>query len=406
MNRARLLILAAYLLVPADSAMAHPEGFSGMHAKLTANRVSVALTVHTRDMGSWFPPAQYPDYVADVTAALERTADELIEIQIDGQTQSIVAVHAYLLEVGLIEVDIDCELPASADSVELLIWSKHLIQLPRDHQQLLFIEDRREVAGEDAEGEILLDDVLTLERDAAVVTVAPMNRAAPEAKLNPTPRVDAPADVDDSVQAATEDDQRQPKVAEKADGPTSRISFFLFGVEHIITGYDHLLFLAALMLACTTLSEAATIVTCFTVAHSITLAMAALDWVHLPPQLVEPAIALSIVYVALENLFAKGEAALWRRATVTCLFGLIHGLGFASALREIGLRQVPGGVLWPLLKFNLGVEAGQLCVAAIALPLLLLAKRNERVAKAMLQGGSAAVACLGTYWLVTRIASY
>ena len=97
MSRARLWILATFMLIPATSAMAHPEGFSGMHVKLSADRVSVALTVHTRDMGTWFPPGQYPDYVADVTAEVERTAAELIELQIDGHPQSIDTVHAFLL---------------------------------------------------------------------------------------------------------------------------------------------------------------------------------------------------------------------------------------------------------------------------------------------------------------------
>ena len=92
------------------------------------------------------------------------------------------------------------------------------------------------------------------------------------------------------------------------DRPTSRISFFLFGVEHIMTGYDHLLFLAALLLACTTFYEAATIITCFTIAHSITLAMAALDVVRLSGAIVEPLIALSIVYIAIENLSGKPVA--------------------------------------------------------------------------------------------------
>ena len=207
----------------------------------------------------------------------------------------------------------------------------------------------------------------------------------------------------DEDQVLCTDSSRKPKADIATDRPTSRISFFLFGVEHIITGYDHLLFLAALLLACTTFYQAATIITCFTIAHSITLALAALDVVRLSAAIVEPLIALSIVYIAIENLSAR--PALWRRATVTCFFGLIHGLGFASALRDIGLGTIPGGVVWPLLRFNLGVEAGQLCVAAVLLPPLLWAKRTERFSKSLVPVGSGLIALVGAYWLVTRVVS-
>jgi hydrogenase/urease accessory protein HupE len=407
MRRVRWLILASFALLPSTVAMAHPEGFSGMHVRLGTDRITVALTVHTRDMGAWYPPTKYLDYVADVTSEMETSAAEIVELHLDGQAQPIDRVHAFLLEVGLIEIDIDYKLPAFTSPAELLVWSKHLIHLPRNHQQLLFVEDRRAVATEVDQGVILLDDVLSVERDAAVVTVEPMAEEAasanPDSLAEPLGWQD---DFEDSEPVRNLKQERQPKIAERGDGPKSRISFFLFGVEHIITGYDHLLFLAALLLACATYSEAATIVTCFTVAHSITLAMAALDVVYLPSEVVEPIIALSIVYVALENLFDSGKSLLWRRALVTCAFGLVHGLGFASALRDIGLRNVPGGVLWPLLKFNLGVEAGQLSVAAVVLPLLFYAKRSKRASKAVLRVGSVIVACVGTYWLTIRLFSF
>src|SRR5207247_1234678 len=107
--------------------------------------------------------------------------------------------------------------------------------------------------------------------------------------------------------------------------------------------------LAALLLVCKNFREAAGVITFFTIAHSITLSLAALDIVRLPGRIVEPAIAASIMYVGFENIFGK-HAFIWR-ALVTFSFGLVHGLGFASALREIGLGSSGIGIIMPLFKF-------------------------------------------------------
>lgn len=398
-------LLSLCLLTAA--AEAHPEGFSGLHVALNQNRIRAEITVHTRDMGRWFPPAQYPDYVADVTQEMEATIDELIEVQLDGIPLPVVAVRAFLLEVGLIEIDIDYEFPPSSRARELLVWSKHLIHLPRGHQQLLFIQDRSQAGveppasklwiGDGGIGLMLLDDVLSVERDAAAVLLPGV------AAGDGTTAVVGEDETTGRKQTPETDRSRRPRAGPVADRPTSRISFFGFGVEHILTGYDHLLFLAALLLVCNSLVEAAKIVTCFTVAHSITLAAVALDVVWLPGDIVEPLIALSIVLVAVENLSASAPP-LWRRMSLTFLFGLIHGMGFASALRDLGLGTMPGSVMWPLLKFNLGVEAGQLAVAALLLPLLLRAKsKSERYANRIVVIGSGMVAAIGAYWFITRL---
>lgn len=151
-------------------------------------------------------------------------------------------------------------------------------------------------------------------------------------------------------------------------------SFFLMGVEHILLGWDHLLFLACLLLLGGTFLGLLKIVTAFTVAHSISLALAALDVVNLPPRLVESLIALSIAYVAAENIFLRDRAAS-KRWMIAFTFGLVHGFGFASVLKEVGLPKA--GLVWSLLGFNLGVEAGQAMVVALTMPLLLwLGKRS------------------------------
>jgi len=153
----------------------------------------------------------------------------------------------------------------------------------------------------------------------------------------------------------------------EATPPHSAGSFFVLGIEHILTGYDHLLFLLALILGGGNLWSLFKIITAFTIAHSITLALAALNVVTLPEQLVEATIALSIAYVAAENLFMR--KAVSHRWAVSFLFGLVHGFGFSNVLRELGLPKQ--GLLWALLNFNLGVETGQAMAVLVAVPILL-----------------------------------
>jgi hypothetical protein len=146
-------------------------------------------------------------------------------------------------------------------------------------------------------------------------------------------------------------------------------SMLKLGVEHILTGADHLVFLLGLILVGGRLTSLVGAVSAFTLAHSITLALAALSIFVPNPRLVEPAIALSIAYVGVENLFVKDASKRWR---ITFPFGLVHGFGFAAALREIGLPR--GQVPIALISFNLGVEIGQLGVLSIALPLTVAAR--------------------------------
>jgi hydrogenase/urease accessory protein HupE len=181
-------------------------------------------------------------------------------------------------------------------------------------------------------------------------------------------------------------------------------SFFTFlalGIEHILTGYDHLLFLFALLVVCRNLRSIATVITCFTIAHSITLALAALDIVKLSPRIVEPMIAASIAYVGIENLI-RGDAPKWRWL-ITFSFGLVHGLGFADALKELGIGSGQFGIVFPLVGFNLGVEIGQLSVAAIVLPVLWQLRRHAIFVRRWVPACSAFVALAGSYWMVERI---
>lgn len=175
-------------------------------------------------------------------------------------------------------------------------------------------------------------------------------------------------------------------------------SFFWLGVEHIVTGYDHLLFLVSLLIVCQRLGSAALIITFFTIAHSLTLAAAAIGWFEIPSSIVEPVIAATIAYVALENLFTQ-RSIRWR-CGITFIFGLVHGLGFASILQELGVAK--GQILVPLLGFNLGVESGQLALAVIALPLWLRWRQSPRYSPRVVPAVSIAIAAVGLFWLFQR----
>lgn len=174
-------------------------------------------------------------------------------------------------------------------------------------------------------------------------------------------------------QFAFQADSRETRVGIATQRESSRGagSFFPLGVEHILTGYDHLLFLLALALGGGNLWSLLKIITAFTLAHSITLALAALNVVVLPERLVEATIALSIAYVAAENLFMRHSVS--HRWMVAFIFGLMHGFGFSNVLRELGLPKQ--GLIWALLNFNLGVEAGQAVAVVVALPLLMALRR-------------------------------
>ena len=175
------------------------------------------------------------------------------------------------------------------------------------------------------------------------------------------------------------------------------LAFGKLGVEHIFTGYDHLCFLAGLLLAATRLRDMLLVVTGFTVAHSLTLTAATLGWVRLPSDVVEAAIAASIVYVGVENLWQPSAR---RRVALTFALGLVHGFGFAGLLAGLGLAEET--LALPLVSFNLGVEAGQAALVAVTLPLLLRAQRWEgwpRVQRVLSLG----VAGMGVVWLVERL---
>lgn len=209
-----------------------------------------------------------------------------------------------------------------------------------------------------------------------------------------------------------------PDEASPTDGPgvAEVSSFLLEGVRHIVGGYDHVLFLLCLLLPAVMRrmpgggwqpvaapAEAVWpivgVVTAFTVAHALTLTLAALGLVSLPAALIEPAIAVTIILAALDNLWPILRVP---RVVVAFGFGLIHGFGFANVIAELDLPAA--SFAWALLQFNLGLEIGQLAIVAAATGVLLALRRLRGYPRWVIGGGSLAAALVATVWLVERTA--
>ena len=177
-------------------------------------------------------------------------------------------------------------------------------------------------------------------------------------------------------------------------------TFVPAGIHHILIGPDHILFLIGLLLLGGGWKALLKIVTAFTIGHSITLSLAALNLVTPPPNIIEPAIALSIVFVGADNLVRGGGRDV--RALIALTFGLVHGFGFANVLREFGLPREALG--WSLFSFNVGVEIGQLFIVLLVATVLAFVRRwNATVGARVAYAGSIVVIAAGTYWFVQRV---
>jgi len=177
-------------------------------------------------------------------------------------------------------------------------------------------------------------------------------------------------------------------------------TFVVSGVHHILIGPDHILFLIGLLLTGGTWGALVRIVTAFTIGHSVTLSLAALTIVTPPASIIEPAIALSIVFVGADNLVRGDGRDL--RAWVALVFGLVHGFGFAYVLREFGLPDQALG--WSLFSFNLGVEIGQLAIVVLVAGVLAsIRRRSATLGFRVAFAGSIVVIAAGTYWFVQRV---
>ncbi len=357
---ARVVLLLSFLIAVTIGVRAHDPGLSTAQADLREGAVFITNGYAPADVQEYLPMTLRRDgswTQEDFEAAHEAligVAPDLWEVRTGGRRLTPASVRVELLPEDNVSFFLVFRGVVSGE--RLTLRAPRLAELPNNHRQFLVVADAR--------GTVVGRKLLSL-RDATL-------------------------EVD-------------PGAAETG-APAAAATFWGFvwlGVEHIWIGYDHLLFLFALLIVCRSFRSIVGIISCFTLAHSITLALATFDLVNLPPRVVEAAIAGSIVYVGLENLWRRGQEPRGRWL-VTFGFGLVHGFGFASVLRGLGIASGSQGIALPLFAFNLGVELGQVAVAAIVLPVIWRLRRSSGFVRRGVPALSAVVALAGFYWLLER----
>jgi hydrogenase/urease accessory protein HupE len=332
------------LFIAAGVLQAHDPGLSSATITIGSDEVAVQLLLAPADLEGLRDSS--PETVAKTGIELKSAAGETLP------------ARTFEKAVAGEDAEIQLRYPR-LDGAHLLYRAPIIAQLPFGHRQVLTVRD--------TSGALLSSRLLGAQDQHVEIPLTP---------------AEAPGD---------------------APPPAAQIStsgFLLLGIEHILTGYDHLLFLFALLLVCDGFWAAAKIITGFTVAHSLTLALATFNLVQLSASVVEPLIAASIIYVAVENVFFRPRLR-WR-SVLTFAFGLIHGLGFAGILRDLGLGVNGTPVAGPLFSFNLGVELGQLAIAALVLPLFLWLRRKPAFVARGVPALSLLIGAAGVYWLIER----
>jgi len=355
------ILAVLFSFLPLQYAKAHDPGLSSLTIRQLPNGLEATLTLAVKDAAQIAELDQDQD--GTVTQAefgrnqsqFDVAVASQIVIAVNGKVVKDSSIHSRLDENNNVEARLNFH---GAGFSSLEIQSKIIASLPFGHRQYLQIQNSR--------GQTIFERLLSAATDRATVEVAHArsNTAALEAV-------------------------------------SSFTNFLCLGVKHILTGYDHLLFLIGLLLVARGFFASLGIITSFTIAHSITLAVATLGLVQIPSRIVEPLIAASIVFVGIENLL-RGDIPKARRV-VPFGFGLIHGFGFASALREAGIGSGTGGIVLPLFSFNLGVGLGQIMVAALALPIIWKLRENPLFIARWAPACSAAVVLLGSFWFVQRV---
>jgi hydrogenase/urease accessory protein HupE len=355
-----ILVILVSLLSLQDAA-AHDPGLSSLTIRQRTNSLAATLTLAVKDAVQLVELDEDHDGIVSQVefdrgqSHLDAAVARQIIIAADGQVAKDSSIHSRLDENNNVEVLLNFDAVAF---FSLEIQSKLIASLPLGHRQYLQIQN--------STGQTLFERLLSATTDRVTMQV---------------PHTDASTVALEAVRSFT--------------------NFLSLGVKHILTGYDHLLFLFGLLLVARGFFSSLGIITSFTIAHSITLAVATLHLVQIPSRIVEPLIAASIVFVGIENLL-RGDIPTARRM-VAFGFGLIHGFGFASALREAGIGSGTGGILLPLFSFNLGVELGQIMVAAAALPIIWKLRENPMFIARWAPACSEAVVLLGSFWFVQRV---
>jgi hydrogenase/urease accessory protein HupE len=353
----RPLALAAFvtaLLAIAQPAGAHPAPFSYVNAQLAPGRIELTLVVHVFDVAHdlrFEPPERLfdPQVLAERAAAIQDMFAPRLHILVDGRMLR----------------------PPVWSGIEPLLERQSL----RMHAT---------VPLENAPGVVVFE--------SAMFTYDPVHQTFVNVYEMNDLRLQAILDVTKTrVEYFSGSRQGAFAVFQK---------FVPSGFEHILIGPDHLLFLTGLLLLGGSLRRLTLIVTAFTIAHSITLSLAALNILHPSARIVEPAIALSIIYVGIDNLMVKGGRDV--RAWIAFGFGFIHGFGFANVLQSMDLPRRALG--WSLFSFNLGVELGQLLVVlAVGSAIVALHARQPNTGRRLATVGSIIVSVAGAYWFIQRV---
>jgi hydrogenase/urease accessory protein HupE len=355
------ILTCLFSLLVLQNAAAHDPGLSSLSIRQRTNNLDATLTLAAKDAAQLGGLDENHDgTITQVEFTRGRPQFETaiarqVVIGADGKVLKDKSIHSRLDENNNVEVLLDFD---ATVFFSLEIQSKLCASLPLGHRQYLEVQN--------SAGETVFESLLSATADRATVQM---------------PQNSGTITVFESVR--------------------SFANFVSLGVKHILTGYDHLLFLLGLLVVARGFVSALTVITSFTIAHSITLAVATLHVVQIPSRIVEPLIAASIVFVGVENLF-RGEIPKARRM-VPFGFGLIHGFGFASVLREVGIGSGTGDILLPLFSFNLGVELGQIMVAGVALPIIWKLRENPMFITRLAPACSAVVVLLGSFWFVQRV---
>jgi hydrogenase/urease accessory protein HupE len=355
------ILVIFFSLLSLQDAAAHDPGLSSLTIRQRTNSLEATFTLAVKDAAQLAELDEDHDGIvtqaefAQTRSQLETAVARQLFIAADDKVANAQSVRSQVDENNNVEVRLNFHVVGFSS---LEIQSKIIASLPLGHRQYLQIQNSR--------GETIFERLLSAAADRATLEMP---------------------DAHSSIGAF--------------EAVRSFANFLCLGVKHILTGYDHLLFLFGLLLVARGFFSSLGIITSFTIAHSITLAVATLHVVQIPSRIVEPLIAASIVFVGIENLL-RGDIPTARRM-VAFGFGLIHGFGFASALREAGIGSGTGGIILPLFSFNLGVELGQIMVAALALPVIWKLRESPMFIARWAPACSAAVVLLGSFWFVQRV---
>jgi len=356
------LIAIIFLLSYAPFSAAHDPGLSSTDVVIKTQGMDAKITFSVQDVEALVPMDSDQD--AEVTAAEQDTAkpkiaawvEQGLQLTLDGQViQPSAAGVVSFDEQNNAHIDLHY---AQTPSKQLQLQANFLSKLPSGHKQFVTLKNEA--------GQGIAEKMLS-QANNTIAQTFPV--------------------------AATSNDTETPTASTFSD-------FLLLGIEHILTGYDHLLFLFSLLIVTRSFWPALKIITFFTIAHSITLGLAAFNVVDIPSSIVEPLIAATIIYVGVENII-RGDHPKGRQ-WLTFFFGLVHGFGFAAVLREMGISSMETGIMLPLFSFNLGVEIGQITVAAVFLPIIWWLHKKPMIEPRLTPVCSILASLAGAYWLIER----